>query len=145
MAGRQDFDDRSLGVMLRYQRADSMRVDVFVYGGPDLASDCPVSCAAKVIDQDVDAFVSAFPEMVKRGYTDSIAVVTRRSLEPAPNDRWRLGRYLRLRLVTKGVVENSDFYLYYLPGVRVKLRASYPVDSARATAVSEFSRLVIPA
>ena len=142
---RKDFDDPSLGVLLRYQRADSLRVDVFVYPGPDLATDCPVDCALKVIDDEVDTFISAFPEMIKRGYDDSIAIVVRRPLEATAADRWRVGRYLRLRTVSKGVVQNSDYYLYFLPGFRVKLRASYPVDSATAIAVSEFSRLAVPA
>ncbi|HEX8851035.1 MAG TPA: hypothetical protein VF761_16005 [Gemmatimonadaceae bacterium] len=142
---RKDFDDPSLGSMFRYTRADGMRVDVFVYPGPDLATDCPTDCAVKLLDAEVANFVSAFPEMIKRGYTDSIAVVTSRTLTPEPADRWRMGRYLRLRMVTKGVVQSSDFYLYYLPDIRVKLRASYPVDSANAIAVGDFARRVIPA
>ena len=142
---RKDFDDPSLGVMIRYQRADSLRVDVFAYPGPDLAQDCPTACALKFIDEEVDDFVGAFPEMIKRGYSDSIAVVARRPLAPAPDDRWKMGRYLRMRMVTKGVIDNSDYYLFYLPGFRIKLRATYPVDSASAVAVEDFSHRVIPA
>lgn len=142
---RKNFDDPSLGVMIRYQRADSLRVDVFVYPGADLATNCPIDCGLKVLDEEVDAFVSAFPEMVKRGYSDSISLVVRRPLTPAPDDRWKMGRYLRLRMVTKGVIDNSDYYLFYLPGFRLKLRATYPADSASAIAVAEFSHQVIPA
>jgi hypothetical protein len=142
---RKDFDDPSLGTMIRYQRADSLRVDVFVYPGADLAKECPIDCARKFIDAEVDDFISAFPEMIKRGYSDSITVVTRRTLTPAPDDRWPLGRYLRMRMVTKGVVDNSDYYLFYLPGFRLKLRATYPADSASAIAVEDFSHQVVPA
>ena len=142
---RKDFDDPSLGTMIRYQRADSLRVDVFVYPGADLTKQCPVDCARKYIDEEVDDFISAFPEMIKRGYSDSIAVITRRTLAPAPDDRWELGRYLRMRMVTKGVVDNSDYYLFYLPGFRLKLRATYPADSASAIAVEAFSHQVVPA
>jgi hypothetical protein len=142
---RKDFDDPSLGTMIRYQRADSLRVDVFVYPGADLAKQCPIDCARKFIDREVDDFISAFPEMIKRGYGDSITVVTRRTMTPAPDDRWQLGRYLRMRMVTKGVVDNSDYYLFYLPGFRLKLRATYPADSASAIAVEDFSHQVVPA
>ena len=142
---RKDFDDPSLGTMIRYQRADSLRVDVFVYPGADLTKGCPIDCARKFIDQEVDDFIGAFPEMIKRGYSDSISVVTRRTMTPAPDDRWKLGRYLRMRMVTKGVIDNSDYYLFYLPGFRLKLRATYPADSAGASAVEDFSHQVVPA
>lgn len=145
MAGRKDFDDPGLGVMLRYQRADSLRVDVFVFPGPDLATKCAGACARDAIDEEVGAFREAFPEMVKRGYVDSIAVTKDDTLVPAAADRWQLGRHLTLRLRQGGKAERSDFYLYLLPGVQVKLRASYVADSAAVAGVETFARQIVPA
>lgn len=145
MAGRKDFDEPGLGVMLRYQRADSLRVDVFVYPGPDLAATCAIQCAKETLAEDIATFSQAFPEMVKRHYVDSIAVLSDDTLTPAASDRWQLGRHLTLRIWQGGKPERSDFYLYYLPSVRVKLRASYVADSARVAAVTSFAREIVPA
>ncbi|HWE41147.1 MAG TPA: hypothetical protein VG432_01485 [Gemmatimonadaceae bacterium] len=145
MAARKDFDDPGLGVMLRYQRADSLRIDVFVYPGPDLATDCALSCAREVLDKDVHTFAEAFPEMVKRHYVDSIAVVRDDTLSRAADDPWQLGRHVTLRIWQGGTAERSDFYLYYLPSVRVKLRATYVADSMRVAAVTTFAHDIVPA
>ena len=145
MSGRKDFDDPGLGVMLRYQRADSLRVDVFVYPGPDLATNCALQCAKETLDEDIATFSKAFPEMVKRHYVDSIVVLEDDTLTPAAGDRWQLGRHLTLRIWQGGKTERSDYYLYYLPGVRVKLRASYVADSMRVAAVTAFAGEIIPA
>lgn len=145
MAERKNFDDPALGVMLRYRRADSLRVDVFVYPGADLATRCALPCATKALDDEIGAFIAAFPEMVKRGYVDSIAVAKQDTLTPAAGDRWQLGRHVTLRMSQGGKAERSDYYLYYLPGFRVKLRASYVPDSTNVVAVSDFAGRVIPA
>lgn len=144
-AGRHDYPDPSLGVLVRYRRSDSLRVDVFAYPGPDLASRCPLSCAKDVLDRDINEFVAAFPEMIKRQYVDTIYVVSDKALSPAADDAWQLGRHLVLGVVSKGTTERSDFYLYFLRGFRIKLRASYVADSSRARAVEEFAHLVVPA
>ena len=52
-AGRHDYPDPALGVLVRYQRPDSLRVDVFAYPGPDLATRCPLACAKDVLDQEI--------------------------------------------------------------------------------------------
>ena len=145
MSERKDFDDPSLGVLLRYMRADSLTVDVFVYPGADLATNCPTECAAKVLDGEVAGFIASFPEMERRGYADSISVVSDQVMTPAADDRWKMGRHLRLRMIRRGMHEQSDFYLSYMPGFRLKLRASYVPDSANATVIAEFSRRIVPA
>lgn len=145
LADRHDYEDRSLGVLLRYQRADSLRVDVFVYPGPDLASDCPLTCATKFLDDEVQSFSDAFPLMLQRKYVDSIAITWREPLTAGASDAWRIGRHLRVHQLRDGQRQLGDYYLFYLPGVRVKLRASYAVDSALSVAVADFSRRVVPA
>ena len=145
MSERKDYDDPSLGVLLRYKRADSLIVDAFVYPGADLATSCPHECAKKVLDGEVAAFIASFPEMERRGYADSISIVSDQAMTPAADDRWEMGRHLRLRMIRRGVHEQSDFYLSYMPGFRVKLRASYVPDSANAMAISEFARRIVPA
>jgi hypothetical protein len=144
-AGRHDYPDPALGVLVRYQRPDSLRVDVFAYPGPDLASRCPLACAKDVLAREINDFVGAFPEMIKRQYVDTVFVVSDKTLSPAADNAWQLGRHLVLGVVSKGTAERSDFYLYYLRGFRIKLRASYVADSSRVHGVEEFAQMVVPA
>lgn len=142
---RHDYPDPALGVLVRYQRPDGLRVDVFAYPGPDLATRCPAACAKDVLDREINDFVGAFPEMIKRQYVDTVFVVSDKTLSPAADDVWQLGRHLVLGVVSKGTAERSDFYLYYLHGFRIKLRASYVADSSRVHGVDQFAQMLVPA
>jgi hypothetical protein len=92
-----------------------------------------------------DDFVGAFPELVRRKYADTIAVASDRPLSPDSAAPWRLGRHLRLFERQAGRPRWSDFYLYYLPGFRLKVRATYAPDSALAAAVAQFASDAMPA
>lgn len=118
MSEWKNFDDPSFGVMLRYMRADSLTVDVFLYPGADLTTRCPTECAATVLDGEVAGFIASFPEMERCGFANSISVVSDQAMTPAADDRWKMGRHLRLRMIRRGVHEQSDFYLSYMAGFR---------------------------
>jgi hypothetical protein len=145
MLERRDFPDRAQGSMLRYRRADSLTADVFLYAGPDLARECDLACARGVMAREGDDFVGAFPEMVRRKYADTIAVTSDSALTADSAAAWRLGRHLRLFERQAGRERWSDYYLYYLPGFRLKVRATYPPDAALAAAVARFTADAIPA
>ena len=146
MIQRKDFDDPGLGSMLRYQRPhDSLYVDLFVYPGPDFANRCDLACARDALAREGDDFIGAFPMLVERQYVDTIAVAYDSALTVPADAPWRLGRHMRFVQQRKGQPEWSDFYLYYLPNVRVKLRASYPRDTALSTIVTGFATAAIPA
>ena len=118
---------------------------MFAYPGPDFATRCALACAKDVLDREMNDFVGAFPEMIKRKYVDTIFVVSDKMLTPTAENAWQLGRHLVLNIVSKGTAERSDFYLYYLHGFRIKLRASYVADSSRVHGVEEFAQIVVPA
>ena len=146
MIHRKDYDDRAFGTMLRYQRPhDSLYVDLFVYPGPDFASGCDLACAREALRREGDDFIGAFPMLVERQYVDTIALASDSALAVPADAPWRLGRHMRFAQMRKGQPEWSDFDLYYLPGFRVKLRASYPRDTAFTTVVSRFATAAIPA
>ena len=92
MVQRKDFEDRSHGVLLRYERADSLRADVFVYAGPDFDKDCDLACARAVLKEEGDGFVGAFPQLVSAKYVDSIAVTSDSALAPPAGAPWRWTR-----------------------------------------------------
>jgi hypothetical protein len=137
MARRRDFPDKS--VMLRFMRSDSLYGDVFVYDGPDFTPSCDSSCAEGVLKAEGDDFIAAFPEFLRRKYVDTINVTTDQPLIPPANASWRIGRHVRMWQMKDGKTQWSDLYLYYLRGFRVKVRATYPADSATAVTMREFA------
>ena len=143
MSERKDFGGAD-GVMLRYRRADGLTGDVFIYAGPDLEKDCDIACARDVIRREGDDFIGSFPELIRRGYVDSIAVASDSALTPPPNSVWRLGRHMRFRTIRDGSPQWSDFYVYYLPDYRVKIRASYARDSSAARAIGQLAAAAAP-
>ena len=146
LRSKKDYDDPALGAMFRYGRAtDSLEADVFVYPGPDFAESCALECATKVIESEIQQFVDIFPEMVQRRYVDTIYVARRDTLIPPEGVQWRLGRHLGLVERRGGKSMLSDFYVYYLPGVRMKVRATYAPDSSSVSAIREFAAGMVPA
>ena len=123
---RQAYDDPALGPMFRYVSPDSQFVDVFLYPGPDLEEKCTVECAAGVLQGELDEFTRSFGLMIERRYVDSISVARIDTLLPDSAAAWQLGRAMRLAVVRRGEPLRSDFILWYLPALRVKLRATYP-------------------
>jgi hypothetical protein len=142
MVARKDFDDAARSVMLRYSRADGLVADVFVYPGPDFARDCDVVCARNVFKREGDEFLELFPELIRRQYVDSIGVVSDSVLTPSADGVWRLGRHVRLRQRRNGEEQWSDFYLYYVPDYRLKVRASYGPDTAAAKSIARLAGTV---
>jgi len=142
---RHDYPDAALGVQLRYQRADSLWADVFLYPGADLGKKCNLECARKVLEREGAGFIASFPEYIRRGYMDTIAVTSDRNLKPSSDDQWRLGRHLRFDQRSRGQPRWSDLYLYYLPGYRIKVRATYAPDSLFAGYIAAFATAAVPA
>jgi hypothetical protein len=142
---RHDYDDKSSGVQLRYRDSDSVLADVFVYPGPDLAGDCAQECAAKTLDAEIADFRDVIPELIKRGYAQAMTVVSEEPLIPSAGAPWRLGRHMRLAVKHDDRPMRSEFYLYYLPGYRVKVRATYDDAPARSQSVEKFAAAIVPA
>ena len=145
MKTRRDYEDASAGTQLRYQAADSTIADVYVYPGPDLATRCSMTCARDVLANEVKDFESSFPEIIRLGYMESMAVTGQAPLTPPDDAAWRLGHHLTLSVKRDGLVQRSELYLYYLPGYRVKVRATYPETPERIVAVRNFADAIVPA
>lgn len=145
MVKRHDYEDPSDGVQLRYVGADSLPIDIFVYPGPDLEKECPLDCARQVMQDEIDGFQTAFPEMIQRHYVDSIAVVHQDTLAHAAGAPWALARHLTLAVVRNGVSQRSDYVLYLLPGYQVKIRATYAPSDRNTGLVMAFLDAAVPA
>ena len=137
LRGRRDLGEG--GVMLRYARGTALAADVFVYAGPDFGPRCDSACAHSRFAIEGDDFVNSLPQLVQLKYVDSVGLTSDRALERPDGAPWRLGRHVRLAQLRRGTAESSDFVLYYLPGYRVKIRASYPSDSTLAHAIADFA------
>jgi len=144
MMKRHDYDDAGSGVQLRYEGPDSLIADVFVYPGPDLASECPLSCAEARMAAELAGFESSFPEMIRRGFVQSASVTARDSLVPPSTGLWQLGHHLTLAVTRDSLAQRSEFYLYYLPGYRVKVRATFTEAESRLRDIRAFVAALVP-
>jgi hypothetical protein len=144
MANRHDYEDPGLGVQLRYHGPDSLIADVYVYPGPGFDGKCDSACALDHFAREVEQFRTDFPEMIRRRYYDSIAVVTESALAPGPGRPWLVGRHLQLAVKREGRAARSDFYLFYVPMYRVKVRLTYAPTSGRSQAIEGFMRDLMP-
>lgn len=142
---RHDYDDPRAGVQLRYSGPDSVVADVFVYPGPDLARDCARACAAQVLSEEIAAFRASFPELLRRGYVQAIAVAADESLVPPEGAPWQLGHHLRLAVTRAERPQRSEFYLFYVPGYRVKVRSTFDDTSPHLQSVDAFVAGIVPA
>ena len=145
MKGRRDYEDRSAGTQLRYEAADGTVADVYVYPGPDLASNCAMECAKTVIANEVKTFESGFPEMVRLGYVQAIGITAREELTPPADAAWQLGRHLTMDVTRDSTPQRSELYLFYVPKYRVKIRATYVETPERLAAVRAFAAELVPA
>ena len=141
---RHDYDDKALGTQLRYRGPDSLIADVYIYPGPDLRHECPLACAEARLTEEVTQFEREIPVYIQRGYFQSGRVIARQALTPAQDAAWQLGHHLLLDLVRGGMAQRSEFYLYYLPGYRVKLRATYVDDPSRRAALERLVKALVP-
>ena len=145
LINREYFEDEAAGVGLRYERAPGLLVDVYVYPGPDLADKCGLSCAAGVLAGEISGFQESLPLLIERGNMQAARVADTRRLTPPAGARWQLGHHLILAVTRDDRPQRSDFYLYYLPKFRVKVRATYEDDRANREAVEAFTRALMPA
>ena len=143
---RRDDPDPRMGVTLRYQGPDSLIADVFLYPGPGFDAACDSTCAAGVLAREVAGFRDDFPEMLRRGYYRTIEVTSDSALAPPAGAAWRVGRRVRLRVSQdKSDVDRSDYVLFYLPGYRVKIRATYRATPERLRALDALAGALVPA
>jgi hypothetical protein len=131
-------------VILRYAGPDSLSLHVFVYPGPDFARDCDSACAGRMLEQEVVDFRASFPEMIRRRFVDTISVESDAAVQPKAGSGWRLARRIVLATRRAGQAERSELHLFYLRGVRVKIRATYVPTAARIAAVAALADALIP-
>jgi len=141
---RHDYDDPASGVQLRYANADSVMADVFVYPGPDLSQKCAQPCAAQALDAEIADFHSSIPELIKRGYVQAMTVVSEEPLVPPAGAAWRLDRHMKLAVTRHDRPMRSEFYLYYLPGYRVKIRSTFDDTTPHGQSVQGFASGLVP-
>lgn len=145
LESRRNYDDAALGVQLRYKDPAGLRADVFIYPGPDLASNCAIPCARGHLATEVEDFHQSIPTMIERGYVQSATVTTTEALTPPQAAPWQLGHHLALAVIRDGRPQRSEFYVYYLPGFRVKVRSTFDETPGHSQAIDAFIQALMPA
>jgi hypothetical protein len=144
MQTRRDYDDPALGVQLRYQGPDSVSADVFVYPGPDLGAACPLACAQRYLDDEIAQFRRSIPELLRRGYFQQVNITLSEPLVPNGATPLQLGHHLAMAVTRDGRDQRSELYLYYLPGYRVKVRATFVESEPHWRDVRAFLDALVP-
>lgn len=140
---RQDFDDPSMGSMVRYRDADSLEADVFLYPGPDLGTRCPEQCARRALKAEIDGFSRT---MRDRSYLQSFKVLSGADLTPPAGARWIIGHHLHATVRYKARhlrAQHSDYWIVYIPGLRLKVRATFDESPTREAALDRFLTQVV--
>jgi len=130
------------GAHLRYQKSgDSDWIDVYVY--PALAdSGCTAGCDSVAVHRQSDDFAGLIPELLQRGYYDSLRVAQDQRVGVAAAGRTFRGRHLVLKGGREGRRITSQFYLVGAGPVLVKFRLTHapgaPVEALLDRFVADF-------
>jgi hypothetical protein len=139
LVGRELLEQAGAGAHLRYERPGQPTwIDVYVYVVPD--SGCTAGCDSLAVRHESDDFAGMIPELVRRGYYDSLRVASDQQLSLGAGARPRYARHLVLRGGREGRAVASQFYLIAGGDVLVKVRATYPPDPALDGALEDFAR-----
>lgn len=144
MTKRHDYEEAGAGVQLRYEGPENLIADVFVYPGPDLASKCPLACASKLLAAEVAGFEGSIPEIIRRGFVQSAKITATETLVPPSAGPWQVGHHLTLAVMRDSLAQRSEFYLFYLPNFRVKVRATFTESEAHLRNISAFVTALVP-
>jgi hypothetical protein len=137
------FPEAANGTMFRYRRGDRLVADAFLYPGPDLGVACDLACAGRLLAREGDGFVSSLPELVRRQYIDTVGTVHDSTLTPSSRANWQLGRHVHYETRMRGDARWSDLFLFYLPNLRVKVRATYEPGDVHRNDIAAFAHALM--
>ena len=117
------------GSQLRYQKpgADDDWIDVYVYP-PHVQGDCRRACDSVAANTEADDFAGVIPELVSRGYYDSLRVASDERVDLPSGGQVLHGRHLALRGGREGQPATSQVYL--VPAGSVLVRSAPPTRPA---------------
>jgi hypothetical protein len=143
--GRRNFEDPRDGVGLRYEHpASSLFADIYIYPGPDLKTDCPLACASGHLAREITDFEAFVPgRMTQSAFAQAARVTASEAVTPPRGARWQLGHHVAAVITRDGRELRSEFYLFYLPGYRVKFRSTFVDTPARSEALDAFVKAVL--
>lgn len=139
LTGQRMLEPAAAGAQLRYERPGRPAwIDVYVYPVPD--SGCTAGCDTLAVRREADDFAGMIPELVRRGYYDSLRVVSDRRTSLGAGASPRYARHLVLRGGREGRAVTSQFYLVAGGPVLVKFRVTYPPDPSLDGELETFAR-----
>jgi hypothetical protein len=141
---RRNWPDPSLGEMLRYEHSSGMQADVFVYPGPDLATECPLECARQKLQEEIGGFPD---QMRAQTIISGFKTTSEAELVPPAGVRWRVGRHQHalVTYTSRGREQHTDYWIVYFPGYRLKVRSTFDETPERIAALEQFLAAVGPA
>jgi hypothetical protein len=121
------YGDINSGISYRYHHPSGALIDVYRYPIA-VGLVCRSQCLRGIVDDEITGFKTDLPLYIRNGAMDS-AVVVGASQEELPSSSWlKVGRHLELRVFRGGVWNWSHVWIFGGDGIRIKVRATYPVD-----------------
>lgn len=131
------------GAELRYQQPGRAEwIDVYVYPAT-VESPCDRACDSVAAHTQTDGFKALIPELLRRGYYDSLRVEGDERVGFESGGKLLSGRHVRLRGGRAGAVISSQFYLVPAGVVLVKVRATYPPAAQMDSSVDRFAHAFV--
>jgi hypothetical protein len=138
----QDALEGAGGVEIRYQRPqDTDWIDVYVYRG-ERDPACG-GCDSAAVERESDEFASIIPELLRRGYFDSLRVAADTRVTLGTGAAAKRGRHLRLEGGRNGHPVTSHFYLVGAREAVIKVRATYPPGAGMDSVVDRFANALV--
>jgi len=140
LIGHEVLEEPGAGAHMRYERPGQPAwIDVYVY--PVAAdSGCTAGCDSLAVRREAGDFTGMIPELLRRGYYDSLRVVSDQRMSLGAAAKPLYARHLALRGGREGQGVTSQFYLVAAGEVLVKVRATYPPDPSLDGALEAFAR-----
>jgi hypothetical protein len=140
LTGHEVLQQAGAGAQMRYERRGQPAwIDVYVYPVA-VEPGCTAGCDSLAVRRESDDFAGMIPELLRRGYYDSLRVASDARLSLGAPSRPLYARHLVLRGGREGRAVTSQFYLVAGGNVLVKVRATYPPDPSMDGALEAFAR-----
>lgn len=119
------FDFPNGGIMYRYRDSAGFQPDVFRYPVTSGTGPCTGACLSDASAHEVATYRHSVPEQVRRGYIDSVQLVSDEAIVPERGSWLTPGRHARFRLFRDGKQYESHFVIVAGQELFLKVRATF--------------------
>jgi hypothetical protein len=132
------FDFPNGGIMYRYRDSAGFQPDVFRYPVASGTGPCTGACLIDASASEVATYRRSIPELVRRGYVDSVQFVNDEPVMPERGSWLTPGRHARFRVFRDGREYESHIVILAGQELFLKVRASFTPGSVSPGHLQQF-------